>query len=891
MKIDELLVKGVQQPLIDAWKNTGITTLTACQDHVLSHEPLWEGKNTLVVAPTSSGKTFVGEVLAARSAYSLKRAIFLVPFKAIAEEKYAEFRERYASLGISVVISDGDHTRYDRDIRKGDFGIAVIVYEKMVQLLIQSPGILVDCSLIVVDEVQLVADQTRGPSLEMLLTHLRRMLQQPQMIGLSATISDLGGLDSWLDADVISCPERPVPLWEGVASRDSSSELENTETNERRPGPNLASVPIPQSISSPSSKLGTAYRILLAEGPTKQFLIFRTRVDDTITTARELAHVLPADPVAPEVRVRLGNLEETRASDFLDQWIDKRVAYHNAGLSLEERNLIERLFQEGVIRVLVTTSTLAAGVNTPADTVIVLDFKRYNFARKSSVWIPVGEYKNSVGRAGRFGITTEGRSYLVADSPQEVNLLRSNYLFGQAPQLKSSIPDSSDPGVLVLGWLSLGLIATESDLRDTIRHSFAFNHYFDGDEDRHGFLAQFMESMGELETNGLIRSEPDGLLVTELGKVASTSGVSLDSFYTLLDVLDDSGLDEEDLSNLLPDLCQLNELQSLRPYGPGERERVLNEWISGTPTTEIIAKYSNQYEIGSGNIRAIGESAAWMLNTAARIASLPDVSIEDEAIPQALEDLAKRCRFGAPSEVTSIAELRILQRTELNLLVHNAVGKTLDTTHKILDTPLNEFVGILSPQRAEALQSAILDKIGESLTSRRYGHAVRAEKFNGLRPLVENCYDLNGIDFERALEQLLNSEPLKLQAIRFAKQRNGQPDLEVSGSRGTVVIQATASEDNKKPVSWDKARDVVSSVGYSGQASNFVTIARPGFHDVAVGNANEIKDRSDQRLLLISLPELIELYLSEIEDTSPSGTLLSVLEDGQGHYLADEQLD
>ena len=142
MKVYDLLKQDVQQPLLDAWGKAGVTVLTACQERVLSHIPIWQGRNALVVAPTSSGKTFVGEVLAARSAYSLKRAIFLVPFKAIAEEKYAEFRERYGEIGISVVISDGDHTLFDQDIRRGDFGIAVIVYEKMAQLLIQSPGIL-----------------------------------------------------------------------------------------------------------------------------------------------------------------------------------------------------------------------------------------------------------------------------------------------------------------------------------------------------------------------------------------------------------------------------------------------------------------------------------------------------------------------------------------------------------------------------------------------------------------------------------------------------------------------------------------------------------------------------------------------------------------------------
>ena len=888
MTIDSLACYDIQQALIDTWKNSGITSLTECQDQVLSHQPLWSGKNVLVVAPTSSGKTFVGEVLAARSAFSLKRAIFLVPFKAIAEEKYAEFKERYGNLGISVVISDGDHTRFDKDIRRGDFGIAVIVYEKMAQLLIQSPGILVDCSLIVVDEIQMIADRTRGPSLEILLTHIRQLSDQPQLVGLSATMSDLGGLDSWLDADVVNIPGRPVPLWEGIAFPTGSSELENVETGERQPGPDLASVAVPHSSWSPGSKLDTAYRILLAEGLSKQTLIFRTRVDDTAATARDLAHVLPADSVHPDVRSQIGALEATRVSDFLNQWIDKRVAYHNAGLSLEERRLVERLFREGVIRVLVTTSTLAAGVNTPADVVILLDYKRYEFSRRTSVPIPVAEYKNSVGRAGRFGVSSEGRSYLVVDNSNETRLLRPNYLFGNAEKIASSMPQTDDMGALALKLLSLGLITSEEDLRDSIRHSFAFNHYFSSEGERDLFLSQFMESLEDLEANNLTYCDSGELTITELGKIASSSGISLNSFYQLLKALTNLPVSADQVSGLLPFLCQLEEFQSIRPYGDDDRAEVLNDWVTGKPTSQIINAHSSPYEVGSGHVRRIGETAAWMLNTAARIAEIPTLLIEGEAVAKELRELAHRCKFGVPSEVVEIAELGILHRSELNLLVNNSRGKILDTAHKILDTDLNDFVGILSLQRAERLQAAVLGQISDSLLSRRFGHASRADKFGGLRSLVERCYDQQGTEFEAALEQLLNTQSLDLKVSRFGQQRTGQPDLEITGCHGTIVVQVTASEDNKKPVNWNKAKEVLSSVGYSGQASNFVTVARPGFHDVAIGNANETAEKGDQKLLLIPITELIEVFLSEIEGKIPNGGLLKVLECARGHFVDED---
>ena len=888
MTIDSLILHDIGQPLIDTWKNTGITSLTECQDEVLAHQPLWEGKNVLVVAPTSSGKTFVGEVLAAKSAFSLKRAIFLVPYKAIAEEKYAEFRERYETLGISVVISDGDHASFDRDIKQGDFGIAVIVYEKMAQLLTQSPGILVNCSLIVVDEIQMISERIRGPLLEILLTHIRQLSEQPQIIGLSATMSDLGGLDSWLNADVINTQGRPVPLWEGFAFPIGSSELENIETKERKRGPDLSSVPSPQSSWRPGSKEDIAYRILSTEGLSKQTLIFRATVDSTVATARELAHVLPANPVEADVRSQIGELENTRASDFLNQWVDKRVAYHNAGLSLEERRLIEKLFREGILKVLVTTSTLTAGVNTPADVVILLDYKRYDNSRRTSMPISVEDYKNSVGRAGRFGISQEGHSYLIIDNSNEMHLLRPHFLLGETQKIRSSIPETGDIGGLALRLLSLGVLTSEDDLKDSIRHSFAFDHYFDNEGDRDHFLAYFVESLGDLEANQLTYVENGRLTVTDLGAVASSSGLSLVSFYELLKLLKNPDTCVNSVSQLFPALCQLAQFQSLRPYDNDKRTEVLTHWIAGNPVSQLIEAYSGQYEIGAGHIRNIGEVAAWVLNTAARAADVLGLVVEDERISKKLSELAQCCRFGVPNSVVPIAELGILNRSELNLLANNSTGRALDTPHKVLDADSSEFVGILSPQRREKLQLAILNQIGESMARRRFGHILRADRHYGLKPSIEKCYDQQGTEFEVALEQLLNTHLLNLRVNRFGQQRRGQPDLEMVGFCGTIVIQATASEDNRKPVSWAKAREVVSSVGYSGQASNFVTVARPGFHDVAIGNSNEIAKRGGQNLLLIALPELIEVLLCEVEGSVCSGGLLRVLEGARGHFMEAE---
>src|SRR5215510_11483577 len=111
--------------IIEAWEFGGIEELTELQETCLTNHELLSGRNTLIIAPTSAGKTFVGEVLAVRAALELKRVLYVVPFKALAEEKYRMFQERYQEVGISVAVSSGDRNEFDEDIRRGRYLITV----------------------------------------------------------------------------------------------------------------------------------------------------------------------------------------------------------------------------------------------------------------------------------------------------------------------------------------------------------------------------------------------------------------------------------------------------------------------------------------------------------------------------------------------------------------------------------------------------------------------------------------------------------------------------------------------------------------------------------------------------------------------------------------------
>ena len=175
---------------------------------------LLEGRNLLVCTPTASGKTLIAELAALKSIIEGKgKAIYIVPLKALASEKFRDFRRRYDKIA-KVALSIGDIDSADPFL--ADYDLIVTTSEKLDSLIRHHAPWLTNIATVVVDEIHLLNDTERGPTLEILLTILKQLLKKSQIIGLSATIGNAEELAEWLQADLVIDDWRPVRLHKGI---------------------------------------------------------------------------------------------------------------------------------------------------------------------------------------------------------------------------------------------------------------------------------------------------------------------------------------------------------------------------------------------------------------------------------------------------------------------------------------------------------------------------------------------------------------------------------------------------------------------------------------------------------------------------------------------------
>jgi helicase len=368
--IQSLTEFGFPPELISAWAGV-IPSLNQLQLDAVNDYRLLNGDHLVVSAPTSSGKTLIGELAAVHGALQRKRALFLFPLKALANDKWRHFTLTYGAFGLRTIRVTGDSTSDEvLPLLRGQYDICLMTYEKCAATLLGNPHLLEQVGTVVIDEVQMITDPSRGVNLEFLMTLLRmrrRTGAEPQVIALSAVIGDTNGFERWLGARLLRRTERPVPLDEGLLRADGSFRYVEALTNEEKT--------IPAHIT-PEYRKGSSQDVIIPlvrwlASENKSVIVFRETKSEARACARYLAEALSL-PTANAALQALPAGDISMAADELRSTLRRGVGFHVADLAPDERQVIEEEFRKAKeLRVLSATTTLAMGVNTPAESVII----------------------------------------------------------------------------------------------------------------------------------------------------------------------------------------------------------------------------------------------------------------------------------------------------------------------------------------------------------------------------------------------------------------------------------------------------------------------------------------------------------------------------------------
>lgn len=746
--IHSLSGHGIPEAILTAWPNS--LSLNQLQQDAVNEAGLLRGENVLVMAPTSAGKTLIGEMCAVHATQTGGRAVFLLPTKALVNEQYREFNQRYGPVGIRVVRATGDLGDQVPALLRGQFDIAILTYEKFSGLVLAYDHLLGSVTVVVIDEVHTIVDPARGPSLELLLTLVRTRRAdgvRPQIVALSAVLGELNGLDTWLEARLLRRTDRPVPLDEGVLDGQGwyrYLDRDGVEQRERL----LEGV---GNAASAQSLLVPLVTKLVADG--QQVLVVRSTRDGVRTTAQEFAKHMGL-PAATRAQAELPAGDQNLTTDELRRCLDRGVAFHSAELDHEERRVIEEHFRapNSQIRVIVSTTTLAQGVNLPAQTVVLPELSRLA-GPAGSTWYRVAEYKNIAGRAGRLGLADRGRAIALADSPAGAENIWKRFVTGSLEGVRSAfLGQQPDVDTAVLHTVAITTARAEGhdvvadDVVRVLAQSLATHqarlsveHHRDAFEP-----ARIGHALEKLLSAQFVEETSGGRVrLTRLGAVVARGGMRFRSAWSLSRALRVVPPDQVSAVTLLAALQLTAELEELgvplasrqhradtvervsflAHYGvasvvldallaPDERAAamriartvVLLLWINGKPTREIerylAGGLAAKHVIGS--VRTVAARAHDLIETVIGIAGVLHPAASLAAITRYLP---AQLEIGIPEVFASLAVYGAGLGREHYLALAAARLTTLELLEQASDEDLRELLGNM--RRVATLRKAI----------------------------------------------------------------------------------------------------------------------------------------------------------------------------------------
>ncbi len=662
--------------VIDFLETHGIQTLFPPQEEALKSEVL-KGKNLVLAAPTSSGKTLVAEICMVQQILNTGgKAIYLVPLKSLAREKYLDFR-KYESLGLNISMSVGDYDSPGTRLQDAD--IMILTVERADSLLRHRPGWIQKLVVAVVDEVHLVTAPSRGPTLEMVIARLKTETPRLQILALSATISNARELAQWLGADLIENDWRPVPLKEGVFFDGQIHFRDQSVRN----------VPHRGHDESEDLVLDT-----IAEGG--QCLVFVSNRKSTSALARRIAPLVRLSLDSESVK-KLTTIAKTfgqepssaETSRQLSMVLRDGVAFHHAGLSQEERTIVEDCFKKNLLKVIVATPTLAAGVNLPARRTIVRDYRRFEEGLGNQA-IPVLEFKQMGGRAGRPKYDRYGEAVLVAKTINEYEFLMDYYILSPPEDIESHLASEQTLRFHLLALIASDVVHDRQELDSLLGCTFYATR------SKQTRLRHHINSALQfLADNDLITLDAsDSMHATPLGECTSRLYISPESAIIFSSVF--SNTETRNPLALLDLICQTpdqpityvakSELEEYESLFENELDELvgntydclqdhdafmkrlaqfktaclLQSWISEASEREL----TEEYGVGMGDVHRFAESAEWLAHAGLQIAQLLGV----HSYVPILQSLQTRLKHGVREDILQLVEIRNIGRVRGRML-------------------------------------------------------------------------------------------------------------------------------------------------------------------------------------------------------------------------------
>ncbi len=678
MKIEQL---DIPPSTIEFLQKNGYVNLYPPQEKTVK-AGLLEGKSILVSAPTASGKTLIA-ILAIIRHLSEKRGkiVYLSPLKALASEKFNEFK-KLGSVDIcknlKIQISTGDFDASEKNLGQND--ILVLTNEKMDSIIRQGAEWIDQISLVIADEVHLLGDDDRGPTLEIVLTKLKLLPKKPQILALSATVTNADEIADWLECKLVHSEWRPVPLSEGVYDQGVVTMQDNKKYE------------IQTSIRGPSVDLGLdslnngGQAILFAETRTRSVSL-ATKTSEAVSKTLNNEEKETLEKISQKI---LDDNEHTELVKTLASLIKNGVAFHHAGLNSNCRDLIESEFRNKRIKILASTPTLAAGVNLPARRVVIASLTRYDAKYGTNKPISILEYKQLCGRAGRPQYDKYGEAIIVGNSNGDE--IFDYYINGTPEPISSKLTGDKALRIHLLSFVSTNPGIKRDDIVEF------FSKTLSGSQERKTTIKFHIQiSLRYLESEDLVKQKGDRYIATEFGKKTSTLYIdpltavlfrkSLERVSTkghalgllhLITISEDffpkfslRNKDYEFVGTMIENYAdQL--IEPISEYDCNRSLLAMHAWIN--ESSEIFL--SDNFGIESGDMHRMTETADWLIHALYEIAKLEK---KDEILTE-IDSLRSRVVYGIKGELVDLVQIKGIGRVRARILFKNGIKTTEDLT-------------------------------------------------------------------------------------------------------------------------------------------------------------------------------------------------------------------